>query len=72
MSPKELTDYYGNQTLAAAAAGVTQGTVSDWVTSGRIPDKRQLHIERITDGKLKADDGCLDRVLHILPAKQEA
>jgi hypothetical protein len=31
------------------------------------PDVRQLHIERVTDGKLKAEPGCMDRLMGLSP-----
>jgi DNA-binding transcriptional regulator YdaS (Cro superfamily) len=48
--------YFGSQSALAIALGVTEGAVSQWVSSGVIPPARAVQIERITDGKFKAID----------------
>lgn len=61
MKTIEVTKHFGTQTLAGAAMGIHQSNLSDW---GEFPpDRRQLQIERLTLGALKAEPGCLDRVL---------
>jgi hypothetical protein len=70
MTPEQVTGHYGNQQLTAGALGCNQSTVSDWVRAGVIPDARQLQIERLTKKKLRADPGCLDRVLGLDKLKQ--
>lgn len=72
MTPQQVTDHYGNQQLSADALGCNQSTVSDWVRAGIVPDARQLQIEKQTKGKLKADPGCLDRVLGLDKLKRPA
>lgn len=45
----------GTQEKAAAALGVTQGAVSQWSRSGRVPLVRQYQIEVLTQGALRAE-----------------
>lgn len=54
MNYDQLIEHFGTQTAAAAALGVNQASVSDWKRNG-IPHIRQLHVEHVTDGDLKAD-----------------
>jgi transcriptional repressor of cell division inhibition gene dicB len=61
MKTADVVRHYGTQTAAAAALGIDQSSVSGW---GEFPpDKRQLQIERLTDGALKAEPGCYERAL---------
>ena len=55
MKPKQLIKHYKTQVAAARAVGVTQPTVSHWLTVGRIPALQQLRIQSVTQGALKAD-----------------
>lgn len=50
----EVIDHFGSQVAAAQAIGVTQPTLSNWKTRGRIPHLQQLRIEHVTRGKLRA------------------
>ncbi len=50
----ELIAHFGSQVAAADALGVTQPTLSNWKTRGRIPHLQQLRIEHHTGGKLRA------------------
>lgn len=59
MRVKQVIDYFGSQVAAAAALGVKQPTVSMWKARGRVPRLQQLRIQRLTRGRLKADDGIL-------------
>ena len=52
----EVIAHFGSQAALAQALGVTEGAVSQWVSSGVIPSARAVQIERITDGKFKAID----------------
>lgn len=61
MKTKEAIDYYGNNVKLTAALGLSTGAVSQWEEYP--PPARQLQIERITLGALKAEPDCLDRVL---------
>lgn len=59
MTPQELIDYFGSQSAAAAALGITQPSVWDWLQAGEIPESRQYQIQLATDGNLKADKPAL-------------
>lgn len=50
----QLIKHFGTQVAAAKALGVTQPTMSNWKSRGRIPLVQQLRIEVLTQGKLKA------------------
>lgn len=56
MNPKEVVEHYGNPTRAAAAIGVTEQSIRNWVKSGEIPNLVQLALQTLTKGKLKADN----------------
>lgn len=53
MELHQVVAYYGTQTKAAIALGVTQGSISAWGRAG-IPIPRQFQIEVMTGGALKA------------------
>jgi DNA-binding transcriptional regulator YdaS (Cro superfamily) len=55
MTYDQLISHYGTQSAAASALGINQSSVSEWKERGSIPRLRQLHIEILTKGKLKAD-----------------
>jgi DNA-binding transcriptional regulator YdaS (Cro superfamily) len=51
----EFISFFRTQTIAASALGLKQPTVAGWIKRGGIPPLRQLQIEKVTRGKLKAD-----------------
>jgi DNA-binding transcriptional regulator YdaS (Cro superfamily) len=54
MNIHDVVAYFGGSKIAVARAlGVTKAAVSDW--GGEIPPLRQLQIEELTKGQLKAD-----------------
>ena len=53
----------GTQTATAKALGLNQSSISEW--GEYPPEARQLAIERISRGALKAEPGCLERVIGI-------
>ena len=62
MKTSDVVRHYGTQTAVAAALGMkNQSSVSGW--GEYPPDKRQLQVERLTDGALKAEPGCYERAL---------
>jgi DNA-binding transcriptional regulator YdaS (Cro superfamily) len=61
MKTHQVIEFFGSQVKAAAALGINQASISKWEELP--PDNRQLQIERITLGALKAEPGCMDRVL---------
>lgn len=55
MTKDEAIQHFRTQQGLASAIGVTQGTVSGWKS---IPPWRQLQIEALTGGALRADPEC--------------
>lgn len=57
MTLDDLMRHYGaeSQQDLASRIGVTQGAVSQWKAAGKIPVYRQLAIETMTNGALRAD-----------------
>lgn len=49
----EVIKHFGSQAAAAKALGIKQPSVAYWKTNG-IPYLRQLQIEKLTHGRLKA------------------
>jgi hypothetical protein len=57
MTTQEAIQHYRTQTKLAEALGIKQGSVSGW---GEYPPAlRQLQLQQITRGKLKAEPGLL-------------
>ena len=56
MTPKQVVDVFETQQKAAKALVVTHQADARWVSSGEVPMLRQYQIERVTNGKLKADN----------------
>lgn len=48
-----LAHYGGNQSELARALGIDQSTVNKWK---RVPVTRQLQLEALTSGRLRADE----------------
>ena len=65
MKTEDVIDYFGSQHEAARKLGISQPSISNWDVYP--PDARQLQIEKLTKKKLKAEPGCLDRIIN--PAK---
>ena len=56
MKTKDFVKFFKTQTAAAKALGTAQSTVASW--GGEPPPLRQIQIERLTNGKLKASASC--------------
>ena len=57
MTTDEAIKHYGTQVALAEALGIRQGSVGGW---GEYPPPlRQLQLQQITKGKLKAERGLL-------------
>lgn len=61
MRTKDVIEYFGSQREAARKLGLSQPSISNW--GEYPPDARQLHIEKVTRKKLKAEPGCLERLI---------
>lgn len=70
MRKEEAINHYGSQSALARALGIAQASVAGW--SDYPPDARQLQIQKLTRGKLKAEPGCLDRLLNPTPKAKAA
>lgn len=57
----DLISYFGSQVAAANKLGLTQPTLSNWKSRGRIPHLAQLRIQHMTRGKLKAAPEILEK-----------
>lgn len=67
MRKEEAIKLYGGQSALARALDIKQASVAGW---GEFPpDARQLQIQRLTKGKLKAEPGCRERLLSPPPKK---
>jgi DNA-binding transcriptional regulator YdaS (Cro superfamily) len=57
MRTDEALSYFGSQKALAEALGITQPSVAEW---GEFPPGgRQLQIEKVTGGALKAEPDCM-------------
>jgi transcriptional repressor of cell division inhibition gene dicB len=56
MTKEQAIQFFGTQMLLAKALGMSQGSVSLW--GEYPPELRQLQIEALTDGALKAESDC--------------
>lgn len=53
MKTKDVIDHFGSVIEAAKAIGISRPAIYMWGQT--VPEKRQFHIEVLTNGKLKAD-----------------
>jgi DNA-binding transcriptional regulator YdaS (Cro superfamily) len=53
MKTKDAIRYFGTQDALAKALGIKQSAVGQWPE--RVPELRQLQLELLTKGELKAD-----------------
>jgi hypothetical protein len=56
MTKDQAVEHFGTQVLLAQALGMSQGSVSLW--GAYPPALRQLQLEAITGGALKAEADC--------------
>jgi DNA-binding transcriptional regulator YdaS (Cro superfamily) len=61
MKLADAVKHAGSASALAELLGITPSAICQW--GDVIPDNRQLQLERITLGALRADPGCMDRVL---------
>ncbi len=55
MTKDQAIKHYGTQEKLAEALGMDQSTISKWAA---VPALRQLQIEALTRGELRADPDC--------------
>lgn len=56
MTKDEVIQHYGSQGIVADALGIKQPSVANW--RDPLPELRQLEIERLTGGVLRAGPEC--------------
>lgn len=61
MSIDEVLSYFKTRAKAAEALGVQTQAIYNWVTADKVPPLRQVQIEKLTRGKLKADPDVYDQ-----------
>lgn len=59
MTLEEVVKYYRTNGAIACALGVTRQAINRWRRQGKVPIFSQIMLEKITGGKLKADEVSL-------------
>lgn len=71
MTKSEALQFYGgNVSALARALDMDQSSVYSW--GEYPPGGRQLQLERITGGRLKAEPGCMQRKRHVAGGEKAA
>lgn len=58
MTKTEAIKHFGSQSALARALSITQPSVAEWAED--LPALRQIQIERVTGGQLRADPSCYE------------
>lgn len=66
MLKEDAIRHFGSQAALARALGIKQPSINDW--GEVVPPLRQLQIEQLTGGRLKADP----QILHPVTSPQQA
>lgn len=66
MRTADVLEHFKTQKAVAQALGIKQPSVALW--GEYPPDARQLQIQKVTRGKLKAEPGCMQRLLGLQKA----
>lgn len=70
MTTSEAIAYFkGNVSALARAIGIDQSSVYSWLAYP--PDRRQMQLQRVTGGALKAERDCIARVNGMPEPKNE-
>ena len=68
MKTSEAIDFFGSKAAVAAALGLKTPSVYEW---GEFPPQlRQIQLEMLSNGKLKADAACLPQAKPVPAAEQ--
>lgn len=59
MTKGDVIRFFGTQQAVADALGIKQSSVAEW--GEYPPEARQLQIHRVTAGKLRAEQGVIDK-----------
>jgi DNA-binding transcriptional regulator YdaS (Cro superfamily) len=70
MTKDELIQHFGSQSAVAAALGIKQPSVANWTDP--LPELRQLEVERLTGGKLRAGMECDKYRVDVKPEAEAA
>ena len=54
MTPNDLLEYFGSKAEIARAFGIEPPSITDWFSTGEVPETRQYQAELATNGKLRA------------------
>lgn len=57
MKPDEVLEYFGSGAAVCRELNLHRTTFHVWKVRGYIPRLQQYRLERLTDGKLKIDEG---------------
>ena len=55
MSPFDVKQHYGNAYRFRKATGMSCSTLANWLKKGRVPLDAQQKLERLSEGRLKAE-----------------
>jgi hypothetical protein len=66
MKTSEVIEFYGSQSAVAEALGIKQPSVANWDEFP--PHYRQIQIQAISGGKLRAEPEAIDKLLGVKPA----
>jgi hypothetical protein len=55
MTPKDVKKYYKNGYQFHKETGMSHSTYMNWMKWGFVPEMSQLKLEKLTEGKLKAE-----------------
>lgn len=61
MKTDKAIEHAGSPKALADLLGITPSAISQW--GDEVPPGRQIQLERLTGGKLKADPDCLQRLI---------
>ena len=61
MNTLDVLNHYGTQAAVADALGLAQASISKWAKRDCVPQLRQLQLEALTGGALKAEKNILPR-----------
>ena len=64
MTFSDLVGHYGTVQKASDALGYSRQSIYDW--RGGVPEKRQLEIQKLTKGALKADRSIVSKYRDLL------
>jgi len=66
MTLEDAREHYGNYAKLAEALGISRSAITQW--DGVVPEARQLELQKITKGALRADAPILAKYREILRA----